>query len=354
MNEPFACPIDGGKPGARKFSEGRRAGRVSIAVTGASSPIGRRLISRLCSRWMKDRFTIRIISRTDRSDRFFQRFDARIYQADLRRPGVAEWFVDSIDYLLHLARARSEIAGSDAIEMTRTLLEAASSAGARRVISLCSAPVSKTPKILDEDDDGDDWPSKKIARARREEARMALKFDRADGGRMRVNLIRPGFIYDIDDPLTRSIFARIARSERILYGAGSNLIDPIHLDDFVEGVLKALESDLGGMTFNLSGGAPIETRRFVSIIAGLTNSKIARAGKFARAAQTAARTFFGARFAAENFLSASERALYEVSRAYSIDRARARLGFNPTIKFEDGARHIVGQLEERSNSRSEL
>jgi UDP-glucose 4-epimerase len=109
------------------------------------------------------------------------------------------------------------------------------------------------------------------------------------------------------------------RREFTIRGNGENLIDFMHVDDAVDGMLRLLHARGTSVTADLSSGAPLSVNTVV---------------------QTMARTL-GVDVAVRH-----QGETEEYIRFHSIDRTmRDRFGFAPSITFEDGVRRLAAFFE---------
>jgi UDP-glucuronate 4-epimerase len=116
--------------------------------------------------------------------------------------------------------------------------------------------------------------------------------------------------------------ARMLRGEPIpVYGDGSSLRDFTYVDDLVDGLVRALDADLGYAILNFGAGRTVSLRE---VIAALEEELAVRAKIERLPMQTG-----------------------DVSRTWAdIEAARTALGYAPSISFRDGVRKFASWLKE--------
>jgi UDP-glucose 4-epimerase len=117
-------------------------------------------------------------------------------------------------------------------------------------------------------------------------------------------------------------FERLRRGEPVtVYGDGRQALDYVYVDDVVEALLLAMESDVSGMVLNVGSGIAMPVEALIDAMiatAGGTPSKV--------------------------FLSADETA--GTSRVARIDRIRDALGWTPRTSLDEGLRRTWAALQE--------
>lgn len=118
------------------------------------------------------------------------------------------------------------------------------------------------------------------------------------------------------DMMAYKVFDAIrSGTELPLYNGGKMHRDWTYIDDIVSGVVAALDRRLGYEVINLGRGEPVLLADFVAALEGLAGRR--------------------ARFVDEPMLAA------DVSYTYAkIDKARALLGYAPTVSVEEGVRRF--------------
>lgn len=106
-----------------------------------------------------------------------------------------------------------------------------------------------------------------------------------------------------------------------LYNAGDMRRDFTYVDDIVDGFVRALQAPQGYTLYNLGNGAPVYLKRFVEVIEACTGK---RAQVIEKPMQPG-----------------------DVYETYAdIAKARAELGYAPTVGIEEGVRRFVAWYRE--------
>lgn len=137
------------------------------------------------------------------------------------------------------------------VTMAPKNLEALEAIDARRVLFISSASVHT--RLISEG-----------AQAKRD-AEAAIR-----DSKLRYTIIRPTMIYGNarDRNLTRLLRSLSRFPVFPLFGDGSGLMQPVHIDDLVEAILAAVESPVAeGKTYDLGGAAPLSYRQLVKAAA---------------------------------------------------------------------------------------
>lgn len=218
----------------------------TVAVTGAASALGRRVCERL---------------RVDPSTADVMALDRRASAAGGREEAIVDLLRDDlkirlqgIDVLVHLASAFGpaldgdpEVERADDVEMTRRLLDAASSASVRHLVLLSSATVygawPNNPVPLTEDAPLRPDPGFAFAVQKAEMERLAGEWRAAHPGST-VALLRAATPVAEDHPGWLALALRAARAFR---GPDDDApIQFLHLDDLAAAVVAAVRSALDG------------------------------------------------------------------------------------------------------------
>lgn len=340
-----------------------------ILVTGASGFIGRHLCAALASRGDSVRALYRreepppeLLALSEREPAAANATGGRgrveLFRADLGDEALVREAVRGVDAVIHSAALASDWGRLESfIEAnygaTTRLLEAARDSGCGTFVYISSAVVHGFGPHVDSTERGPYYPLKypyQISKLMTEEYVLAQ-----NAGSFRTTAIRPCNVYGPGDRVsTYSMFEAILDGVFGYIGSGEALTCPIYIDDLCDGVLAALGSpDAGGEIILLTDGQKISWKRYVHVMFAAVGSgrKPTRLPK-------------GLAFAAAWAMSAGARALglreappltmYRVEQAsrdyhFSNAKARALLGFEPRVFYEEGlARTASAYLEERA------
>lgn len=336
-------------------------------VTGGSGFVGRRLVEALLAQGAR----VRVL---DRLRPEAAHVDAHV--GDIADPATAARACADIDLVFHTAcvmalhehapaRVRRDARRTN-VDGTATLLAASAAAGVRRFVFTSSnhvvlgdAPIFGGDERLPYADDARDiYTRTKIAAERL----VLAAHDASSPSGLRTCALRPGGIYGPGDA---HFVPRIVRSTRLLrrrprLGPRSALVDLTHVDNLVHAHLLAAErlashTSIGGRAFFISDGSPITVddfgRHVLAAIGhhhpglGLPQALLHRTvGAWERlwARALLPRPPFGA----------CEIKTVQVAHHFSIDRARAELGYTPLFDAARGARDAARDYLSRTPARS--
>ena len=345
-----ACPVK--EPLPIDAALGKVAPREPdrIVVTGAGGFVGRRLCQTLAKRGGK----LRVLVRDDRDDDFFKSLRAEIFTGDIRDPEVADWLMDGAVGVFHLASIVQKAGVADRefwethVTATRRLLEAAARHRVKKFVHCSTIGVLghiKNPPA----DETAPYNTEDIYQVTKAEGeRVALELNGMNG--LKVTVVRPAAVYGPGDKRMMKLFRLVATGRFRMIGSGETLIHPVYVDDLVDGMILARESGRsGGRVYILGGDRYVSLNEWVSIIAVEAGVAVSRMkipyGPVRLAAgfvETALKPF-----GIEPPLFRRRVDFFVKNRAFSIERARSELGYEPKISLEEGARRTLSWLRER-------
>lgn len=321
-----------------------------VVITGAGGFVGRRLARALSEKGKK----IRVLLRDGAGDGFFKKLKAEIYTGDIRDPEVVDWLMDGAEGVFHLASIVRRAGIPDRefwethVTATMRLLEAAKKNGTKKFVH-CSTigvlghvenpPVDETAPYNTED-------IYQITKAEGEKA--ALEANGKSG--LNVTVVRPAAIYGPGDRRMLKLFKYIAAGRFRMIGSGETLIHPVYVDDLVDGMMQAYEAEKSaGRVYILAGERYVTLNEWTSIIAREAGVILPVAHipylpmKLAAVLCEALCKPFGV----EPPLFRRRVDFFIKSRAFSIERARDELGYNPRVDLAEGARRTLSWYRER-------
>jgi len=230
---------------------------TSILVTGASGFIGSAVTRRLVDEGCQVRCLIRSTSRTDRLDAL----PVERALGDIRDADAVRLAADGCHAIIHLAgiSAWSEIASPLVepviVKGTENILEAARISGVSRVLYVSSAaslgPVRHSA-ARDETAEFDEQSAEGMAYvgAKREAECLCQK---AVAAGLDVVVVNPAEVYGPEDHdlVTAGNLVTLLRSFPVLVCRGGTSI--VHVDDVVEGIVRALHQGRRGERYLLGG-----------------------------------------------------------------------------------------------------
>ena len=227
------------------------------------------------------------------------------------------------------------------------LLRAAAAAGVQRIVHLSAGGVTGPLNEPFVDESYLPAPRTDYERSKWEGEQLALNLSKE----LNLNLIvvRPTFTYGPGDPHKLKLFQMIQRGRFFFIGDGLSTIHPVYIDDLLAGIDLALKSDMRGETVIVGGDHAVSKRELVwSIAAALGRRK----------PETRIPIWLGKALARGCEMSAgllgfspplTQSRVLMLSRnwGYSIEKARNRLGYSPSVNLREGLRLTIQWYREQ-------
>ncbi len=228
------------------------------------------------------------------------------------------------------------------------LVEAAASAGARRVVHCSTVGVHGDIEHPPANEDAPLGPGDTYQVTKLEGERLARQA--ADTHGTELAIVRPSGIYGPGDRRLLKLFRGVARRRFVILGDGKIFYHLTHIDDLVEGFrLAGTVPAAAGRTYILAGGEVTRLNELVAIIAG-------EAGVRPLGVHLPVWPFWAAGavceavcapFGLEPPIYRRRVDFFTKSRAFDISRARAELGFAPAVGLRSGVRGTLAWYRER-------
>jgi nucleoside-diphosphate-sugar epimerase len=269
-------------------------------------------------------------------------------QGDVRDPGAVARAAAGVEVVYHIAAIYRQAGFREeeyrAVNATavRTVIEAAASAGARRVVHCSTVGVHGDVEHPPANEDAPLKPGDVYQQTKLEGERLARQAS-ADTG-VEVVVARPTGIYGPGDRRLLKLFRGVARRRFVILGSGRIFYHLTYIDDLVEGFrLCATVPAAAGRTYILAGGEVTTLNELVGIVAE-------EAGVAPPRMHLPVWPFWIAGAACEAVCAplGIEPPLYRrrvdfftKSRAFDITRARAELGYAPAVGLREGIRRTL-------------
>lgn len=272
-----------------------------------------------------------------------------------RRSGAVRWSLPDpapdmpgLDAIVHCAALSAPFGPWRAfqrsnVEGTRAVLDLARKARVRRVVFISSPSVYFA--LADQLNVAEDMPLPRpfnaYARSKAEAERLVRQATDLSSV-----ILRPRGIYGPGDTALLPRLLKAARRPLPRFRAGRARIDLTYVDDVVDAILLALDSDADGQTLNISGGEVLPVSQIVE-------QACARAGLRPRWRNLPLAPALLAAGGMEAWARATGRAepaitrygvgLFAYAQSLDISRARDTLGWSPNVRFDEGlARTFAG------------
>ncbi len=317
---------------------------TTVLVTGATGFTGGHL-----ARYLRARgHIVRAFVRDPNRARDLASQDIALATGDLRDASSLQRAVAGVDVVYHIAALYRE-AGQGEREYfdvnaraVGTVIERAAAAGVRRVIHCSTVGVHGDVEHPPANEDAPVRPGDVYQRAKVEGERIAR--DAAASHGMEVVIARPSGIYGPGDRRLLKLFRGVARRRFVVLGNGRLFYHLTYIDDLVEGFRLCGEVPAAaGRTYILAGPEVPTLNELVALVASESGVAPPRVHLpvwpfwLAGAACEAICTPFGI----EPPLYRRRVDFFTKSRAFDISRARAELGFNPSVGLREGIRRTL-------------
>jgi dihydroflavonol-4-reductase len=312
---------------------------VRVALTGASGYTGGRLLAALLARG--DEVSALVRGGPGRGVALGK--GTRIVEGDLADERSLASLVEGAQAVVHVAAVYRTAGHPDSyyrdvnVGGTERLLEAAVRSGVRRFVHTSSVGVHGHVATPPADETAPLAPGDIYQATKAEAERLALQYHGKNG--LLVSVVRPGAIYGPGETRLLKLFRAIARGRYAIVGSGRPYYHPVYIDDLVSGFLLALDRpEAPGEAFLIAGPRYVSQSELAAIIARHTHGRVlpfhipAWPVQFAGDLCEALCVPFGI----EPPLHRRRVDFWTKSRAFSIEKARRLLGYEPKVDVEEG------------------
>lgn len=320
----------------------------TIAITGVGGFIGQRLAERSLERGWR----VRGLDLSPEAAARVEAMGVPTVVGDVCDPDAARRVCEGADAVVHTAAVVREDGPWELFRRvhvtgTETVARAARDVGVRRFVHLSSVMVYGFHYAPGVDETGplrgDDNPycTTKI------ESEQAVHSFHASGD-LQVIILRPGDVYGPGSmPWVVRPVELIRKRMMILPSGEGRCINPVYVDDLVDGIFLALETEHVGEAFNVTQGGAVPYTEYMGRLARMLGTRLPP-----RLPAPVLRVLFGGieavYTAAGREPPARAQALNYLVRpgAYSIRKARHLLGYEPRVDLDEGMRRVEAWLRQ--------
>jgi len=324
---------------------------MDVLVTGGGGLLGRHLVAELLDRGDH----VRALALPAEDVRALASRGVEIHRGDICRPDTLPAAVAGVDAVVHLAgmigvwRPLTDYLAVNAIG-TEHVCRAAMSASVARVVCVSSWTVYGMNRGEPRREDHPLSPfSEPYALSKAEGDRVVQRMI-ADEGLPAV-IIRPGTFFGPGDRLHfERIADRLRARKGVIVGRGDNFLPMVYVSDVVQGLVLALDRDAAvGEAFNITTDAPLTQQDFFEATASVIGAAAPRV-------HVPYRALYGLASAAERVWSVASPSrqppltrlgvnVFGTSNVHAIDKARARLGYEPRVPIREGIRRAASGVD---------
>jgi nucleoside-diphosphate-sugar epimerase len=312
---------------------------LRVALTGASGYTGGRLLAALRQRGDEVAVLVRPRSLTDA----LCQAASTVVEGDLGDELALDRLVAGRDAVLHVAAVYRTAGHEDAyyrevnVLGTGRLLEAAARHGVRRFVHTSTVGVHGHVEQPPADETAPLAPGDVYQATKAEAETLALDYHRRRG--VPVAVVRPGAIYGPGETRLLKLFRAIARGRYAIVGSGRSFYHPVFIDDLVAGFLLALDRpEAVGEAFLICGPRYASQSELAALVARHTGGRVLPFRIPARPIQWAGDVVEAVcvPLGLEPPLHRRRVDFWTKSRAFTIEKARRLLGYDPKTDLEAG------------------
>lgn len=309
---------------------------MRIALTGATGYTGGHLLQAFALRGDE----VSVLARRPTES---LRPAARVVEGDLRDDAAVRRLVEGVDAVVHVAAVYRTAGHPDAyyrevnVGGTGRLLEAAAAVGVRRFVHTSTVGVHGHVEHPPADETAPFRPGDIYQQTKVEGEELAWRFHRER--KVPVCVVRPGAIYGPGETRLLKLFRSIARGHYAIVGTGRSFYHPVFIDDLVQGFLLALDrQEAAGEAFLVCGPEYVSQAELAARIARCTAGRVLPFRVPARPIQWAGDLVEAVcvPFGIDPPLHRRRVDFWTKSRAFSIEKARRLLGYQPAVSLDAG------------------
>lgn len=321
---------------------------ASVLVTGASGFTGSRLTNELARRGNRVRALVRKSSNLNLLDQ--SQIDSgaiELCYGDLSDGQSVDDAVRDVQQVYHVAALYRAAKFADQVywdinvEGTRRVLKAARRHAVQRVLHCSTIGVHGGVRTIPADESSSFAPSDVYQVTKLEGEKLAQAAIREG---QPVSIVRPAGIYGPGDLRFLKLFSMVKSGRFVMFGSGQTFMHMVFIDDLVRGMIQFVEHDEGaGKTLILAGAQYVTLNELVALVAEATNASAPRwrmpiwplmAG--ATLCEWACK-----QLRVEPPLHRRRAAFFTKDRAFSIERAKREIDYQPQVDLGTGLRRTA-------------
>jgi dihydroflavonol-4-reductase len=313
---------------------------MRVLITGAGGFIGSHLVE---DQLRRDREVTAVDLNVERLESIGSNPKLKTIEGDFANRSLLDPYLEGHDVCFHLASAHLEKSVSDEyfwsvnVHATSEFVERCYNAGISRFIHCSSVGVYGDIKNPPADEGSDCYPDVAYEKSKLAGEEAVLEF--AHQCDYDVVVVRPAWVYGPRCPRTQKLFRTIKKGRFFYVGDGQTLRHPIYISDMVNGFeIAASHESSRGEIFIMAGPRAVTLEELVNGIAASMGAsppglKLPKSVVWLGCLLLEA----GARIIGrEAPFTRRSLKFYTGNTAFSIEKARNALGFNPVVNLQDG------------------
>jgi 2-alkyl-3-oxoalkanoate reductase len=320
----------------------------SIAVTGATGLIGSAVVRAL----LKSGARVRALVRNPAKAAILAQQGADVHGFDLTIPGSFFAAFADCEVVFHFAAVLNDFKSHEHywrsnVEGTKAVAEAAMEAGVERFVYASTAWVHGMDSGFNTTEESPFRKSASFYADTKREAEQLIRTLHTERGLPAI-IVRPTQVYGPgDETWTRRPLQLIRQGKMVLIDGGRGLIQPIFIDDVVEGILRAAERGRTGEAYILCGDRSITMAEYFGYFARMLHKTTPRSIPrwLAFAVATLAESIAHISGRPPLFTRQEVRATL-TERTYDGSKARRELGSVPRTDLERGMLAVEQWIKE--------
>ena len=269
-------------------------------------------------------------------------------QGNITDENVVKKIVDGVEVIYHLASAHLDVRLSDEyyrrvnVSATLSLLDAARNAGVKRFVHCSSVGVIGDVEHPPADESTECHPTNIYERTKLEGEREVLAFFRRTA--FPVVVVRPAWVYGPRCPRTAKLIRTISKGRFLFFGSGENWRHPVYVSDAVKGLeLGASAESVNGEVFIIASENAVQVSELVEVMSkeiGVHIPQLHLPITLGLAGGYALELAFKSIGTQPPFSHRSMDFFWK-HNAYSIDKAKRKLGYQPQTDLQAGMQKTI-------------
>ncbi|MHB1336952.1 MAG: NAD-dependent epimerase/dehydratase family protein [Candidatus Humimicrobiaceae bacterium] len=315
---------------------------MKILVTGGTGFTGGYLVKKLLEDSSNE---VRVIARNEKKAEQLKKLGVEIIVGDISDKEAVFKAVKGMDIVFHVAAAFREAKTDDSYywdvnyKGTKYILDACLEYGVKRVVHTSTIGLVSSVKNPPSNEEEAYSPGDVYQNSKCEAEKEALRYAREKG--LAVSVVRPASIYGPGDLRMLKMFKMIAQKRWIFFGNGKAYLHMVYIDDLVSGFLLCSQKEEAiGQVFIIGGEKYISLNELSALIAAEFNVKTPtvhvpyKPMELLAVCVEKAWKFF--KIKKQPPIYKRRVSFFKKNRAFSIEKARTLLGYEPKIDLKTG------------------